>query len=169
MATDHLRVVHDTFADWNEHQDLDRLVELYYDAGVEFEVAFQGEGDDANFVTLHGADEVREFSPTSCCRSAMPATRSRSWWTSAVGTPLPYEGVAAHRGQHREVAPAFAYVISVRDERIVRVRDYPDRAEAGAPSGASRPSSEELVARPVQHEAVAQRLVQSSPSSSSCP
>ena len=58
-------------------------------------------------------------------------------------------------GSTAEVAPQpFAYVISVRDGRIVRVRDYPDRAEAwravgrepggcGYPAAADVPESRE--------------------------
>ncbi len=132
MATDHLSVVRGTFADWNEHQDLDRLVELYYDAAVEFEVAFQGGRDDANFVTLHGADEVRKF----FADFMLPFSHARYEIEELVdlggGDALALmRAYLRIEGSTAEVAPQpFAYVISVRGGRIVRVRDYPDRAEA---------------------------------------
>ncbi len=132
MVADALSVVRSTFADWNEHQDLDRLVELYYDAAVEFEVAFQGGRDDANFVTLHSADEVREF----FADFMQPFSHARYEVEELVdlggGDALALmKAFLRVEGSTAEVAPQpFAYVISVRDGRIVRVRDYPDRAEA---------------------------------------
>jgi ketosteroid isomerase-like protein len=132
MATDAVTVVRDAFADWNEHQDLDRLVEHYYDEAVEFEVAFQGGRDDANFVVLHGTDEARHF----WADFMLPFSHGRYEIEELVdlGGGEALALMRAHlriEGSTAEVAPQpFAYVISVRDGRIVRVRDYPDRAEA---------------------------------------
>lgn len=143
MSQADLDLVRSTFEDFNRHGDVERAVRDFYTDDVEFEVSSQGGREDADFRVLHGHEETLAF-----FRDFLePFDRVRYEVDDLVDLG-PGEVLALLRvflrpaGSDAEImAQPFAYVLTLRGDRIARVQDFPDRAEAFRAVGFDPPAA----------------------------